>query len=190
MLSLFLFTVFRGFPTLFSEARNVAQTKSRHSSEGTSHCFLSACLRCVVLFSNLQLGQAEVIVVKCSETTELFFLAAKIWWICMRQNILSSRRVSKGVLMEVFTWKPQLPEENKIREEKFCPLARICCNLQHQILLQKELILFLTGTLEAGENHALEAHSPVWTRFLTWLQEQWVLLLEYIQQIYIQLEYF
>lgn len=128
--------------------------------------------------------------VKCSETTELFFLAAKIWWICVRQNIYSSRSVSKGLLIEVFTWKPQLPEENKVREENFCPLARICCNLQHQILLQKELIFFLTDILEAGENHALEAHSPVLTRFLTWLQEQCVLLLEYIHQIYIQLEYF
>lgn len=57
--------------------------------------------------------------VKCSETAELFFLAAKIWWICVRQNIYSSRHVSKGLLIEVFTWKPQLPVENKIREENF-----------------------------------------------------------------------
>lgn len=75
--------------------------------------------------------------VKCSETTELFFLASKIQWICVRQNIYSSRHVSKGLLMEVFTWKPQLPEENKIREENFCPLARICYNLWHQIVFQK-----------------------------------------------------
>lgn len=81
-----------------------------------------------------------MIVVKCSETTELFFLAAKIWWICVRQNTYSSRHVSKGLLIEVFTWKPQLPEENKIREENFCPLARICYKLWHQTVCQKELI--------------------------------------------------
>lgn len=34
--------------------------------------------------------------VKRSETAELFFLAAKIWRIRVRQNIYSSRHVSKG----------------------------------------------------------------------------------------------
>lgn len=48
----------------------------------------------------------------------------------------------KVLLIEVFTWKPQLPEENKIREGNFCPLARICYNLWHQIVFQKELIFF------------------------------------------------
>lgn len=80
--------------------------------------------------------------VKCCETAELFFLAAKIWWICVRQNIYSSRHVSKGLVVEVFTWKPQLPEENKIREENFCLLARIYYNLWHQLTFQKELDLF------------------------------------------------
>lgn len=80
--------------------------------------------------------------VKCCETAELFFLAAKIWWICVRQNIYSSRHVSKGLLVEVFTWKPQLPEENKIREENFYPLARIYYNLWHQLMFQRSMIFF------------------------------------------------
>lgn len=95
-----------------------------------------------LLHSNVQLSQVEVTVVKCGETAELFLLAARIWWICVRQNIYSSRYVSKGLLTEVFTWKPQLPEENKIMEENFCPLARICYNLWHQTVSQKEVIFF------------------------------------------------
>lgn len=79
---------------------------------------------------------------KCCETAKLFFLAAKIRWICVRQNIYSSRHVSKDPVVEVFTWKPQLPEENKIREENFCLLARIYYNLWHQLMFQKELDLF------------------------------------------------
>lgn len=81
--------------------------------------------------------------VKCSETADLFFLAGKIWWIYMRQNMHSSVHVSKGLLIEVFTWKPQLSEESKVREENFCPLARICYYLWHQTVAKRAVFFFV-----------------------------------------------
>ena len=54
----------------------------------------------------------------------------------------SSMHVSKGLLIKVFMWKPQLYEEKKVREKNFCPLARICYNLWHQTVAERAVFWF------------------------------------------------